>query len=281
MKLLAKITLSVLFLSGIPLHARDAEKISVLIVTGQNNHDWFRSTPKIEAMLNTTGRFDVTTTTTPSQQAPEDAWNDWEPKFKDYSVVLSDYNGKMWPEKVKADFLSYVSGGGRVLLVHAANNAFTGWNEYEEMCGLMWRNSDYSNRLYLDKDLKLVRLPKKKASAPATAKAIRIRSRPAMRRIRSSRACQKSGCTRTTNSTTASAARGGTCTSWHPLFRPRKAVAPVKTNSWCGGCRMGKGNASSCFPATSAKGRNTLPHSIASASRHCSSGERNGSQPTR
>lgn len=160
MKPFAKIILSILFLSGIPLHAQATEKISVLIVTGQNNHDWFRSTPKIEAMLNATNRFDVSITTTPSQQAPEDAWNDWKPEFKDYEVVLSDYNGKMWPEKVKADFLSYVSGGGRVLLVHAANNAFTGWKEYEEMCGLMWRNSDYSDRLYLDKDLKLVRLPK-------------------------------------------------------------------------------------------------------------------------
>lgn len=138
----------------------DGKKIGVLIVTGQNNHDWFRSTPMIKSLLEETGRFDVTVSTTPSEEAPADAWGDWRPKFKDYDVVLSDYNGPMWPDKVKAGFVDYVRDGGHVVLVHAANNAFTGWKEFEDMCGLMWRGSDYGDRLYYDDAFKLVRVPK-------------------------------------------------------------------------------------------------------------------------
>lgn len=136
------------------------KKVTVLIVTGQNNHDWVRSTPIIKNLLDETGRFEVSVSTTPTQDAPADAWNDWSPKFAKYDVVLSDYNGKMWPEPVKEEFVRYVNDGGHVVLVHAANNAFTGWKEFERMAGLLWRDAKYGDRIYLDENLKQVRQPK-------------------------------------------------------------------------------------------------------------------------
>ena len=33
-------------------------------------------------------------------------------------------------------FLDYVKNGGGVVIYHAANNAFPGWKEYNEMIGL-------------------------------------------------------------------------------------------------------------------------------------------------
>ena len=140
--------------------AHAVEKVKVLIVTGQNNHNWVRSTPVIRGLLEETGRFDVTVTTTPTKEAPKDAWQDWRPAFGKFDVVVSDYNGKEWPEPIKAEFVGYVSGGGRVALVHAANNAFTGWKEYEEMTGLLWRANSYGERLYFDAGMKLIRVPK-------------------------------------------------------------------------------------------------------------------------
>ena len=137
-----------------------AEKIKALIVTGQNNHNWVRSTPVIKGLLEETGRFDVSVTTTPSIGAPKDAWQDWRPRFGKFDVVLSDYNGKEWPEAIKAKFVSYVQEGGRVVEIHAANNSFTGWLEYEAMTGLLWRASSYGDRIYLDKNLKQVRVRK-------------------------------------------------------------------------------------------------------------------------
>lgn len=159
-KTILSASLLTVFCCGSALAAPGDNKISVLIVTGQNNHNWVASTPIIKGLLEETGRFTVSVSTTPSKEAPKDAWNDWSPTFKNYQVVLSDYNGEMWPDAVKTNFVNYVKDGGDVVLVHAANNSFTGWLEFEEMTGLLWRNKDYGDRLYLDEQEKLVRQPK-------------------------------------------------------------------------------------------------------------------------
>jgi len=48
-------------------------------------------------------------------------------------------------------------GGGGVLVIHAANNSFTGWKEFEEMVGLLWRGRDFGSSLYVDDEGKVVR----------------------------------------------------------------------------------------------------------------------------
>jgi hypothetical protein len=40
--------------------------LSVLIVDGQNNHAWKETTPVLVQILNETGKFDVTVSTSPS-----------------------------------------------------------------------------------------------------------------------------------------------------------------------------------------------------------------------
>lgn len=138
---------------------RAAEASRVLVITGQNNHDWQRTTPMIVAILEAAGdRFDVDTTTTPAGGADDAGWADWRPRFSDYDVVVSDYNGQMWPAAVREAFEQYVDGGGKALVLHAANNAFTGWTEYEQMTGLLWRNADYGDRLYVNAEGELVRV---------------------------------------------------------------------------------------------------------------------------
>ncbi len=133
------------------------ESIKVMIIGGQNNHDWKKSTPFMEKLLNEAGHFEVTVYNTPERGAPAEAWDAWQPKFADYDCVVLDYNGQMWPEPVQKDYLDYVHGGGGVLVIHAANNSFTGWKEYEKMVGLLWRGKDYGYSLYVDDDGKVVR----------------------------------------------------------------------------------------------------------------------------
>lgn len=140
--------------------ATAAGRINVLIVTGQNNHDWFRSTPRIKELLDQSGRFAVTISTSPSEQAPKDAWNAWNPEFAKNDVIISDYNGPMWPDAIKARFVEYVRNGGGVVIVHGANNAFNGWKEYEAMCGLLWRDNNFGTALHLDDSLNEITLPK-------------------------------------------------------------------------------------------------------------------------
>jgi len=137
--------------------AQAAEPIKVLIIGGQNNHDWKRSTPFMKELLDKGGHFQATVQNAPTREAAPADWDAWQPKFSDFDCVVLDYNGQMWPERVKKDFVDYIQGGGGALVIHAANNSFTGWKEYEQMVGLLWRGKNFGYSLYVDDDGKVVR----------------------------------------------------------------------------------------------------------------------------
>src|SRR4051812_34357277 len=110
--------------------ASAAEKLKVLIVDGQNNHQWAITTPVLTNALESSGAFSVTVSTTPAKDAPKEAWDGWRPKFADFAAVVSNYNGADWPGSVQKDFEAYVRGGGGFVCVHAADNSFPGWQAY-------------------------------------------------------------------------------------------------------------------------------------------------------
>jgi len=70
------------------------------------------------------------------QSAAAAAWQAWQPGFASYDLVVSNYNGELWPEPVRQAFETYVKGGGGFVSVHAANNAFPEWPAYNEMIGV-------------------------------------------------------------------------------------------------------------------------------------------------
>lgn len=113
-----------------------ADKIKVLIVDGQNNHNWKQTTPVLVNALESAGCFAVTVSTSPDNKAASEAWNGWRPKFSDYAVVVSNYNGRDWPAAVQQDFEAYVKSGGGFISVHAADNSFPKWQAYNEMIGV-------------------------------------------------------------------------------------------------------------------------------------------------
>ena len=146
-------------LGGYALTANAAEPIRVLIVDGQNNHDFERTTPYLKKILEKTGRFTVSVVTTPAKDKKEQ-WNGFRPQFSDYQVVLSNYNGQTWPEHARVAFEEFVKNGGGVVNVHAANNPHADWPEFNKMIGLGWRGADFGERLSFDNDAKLVRSEK-------------------------------------------------------------------------------------------------------------------------
>jgi type 1 glutamine amidotransferase len=136
----------------------EAARVRVLILDGQNNHDWRKTTPVLKQALERSGRFTVTVSTSPAKGSAAD-WDAWNPKFEEHQVVLSNYNGQDWPEGVRKAFEGYVSGGGGFVCVHAANNSFPEWLEYNRMIGLGgWggRNQRHGPYLYM-KEGKVVR----------------------------------------------------------------------------------------------------------------------------
>ncbi len=135
----------------------DAQKIKALIVDGQNNHQWQATTPVLRRALEDAGLFEVDVATSPPRG--EDV-SGFRPEFSKYDVVVSNYNGAPWSAETQHDFVEFVKGGGGFVVVHAANNAFTGWKEYNEMIGLGWRGAGFGDRLTFDDDGELVRTPK-------------------------------------------------------------------------------------------------------------------------
>lgn len=127
---------SLLLLSLMAPHAlaeSEQEKLKVLIVDGRNNHDWRTTTPILQHLLRTSGRFRVDVATSPPEG--EDLGK-FRPPFSDYDVVVSNYNSQTWDRELKKSFAKYLSEGGGFVCIHAANNAFTKWPEYNQAIGL-------------------------------------------------------------------------------------------------------------------------------------------------
>lgn len=154
--------LSLWRVGNLPATAQDAQsKLSVLLIDGQNNHQWQVTTPILRTALESSGRFEVTVSTTPPKGASEADWSAWDPDFTAYDVVMSNYNGEMWPPKARHGFVNYVKEGGAFVVIHAANNSFPLWAEYNEMIGLGgWGGRNEKSGPYVFvKDGKVVRDP--------------------------------------------------------------------------------------------------------------------------
>lgn len=151
----------VLFIASLLLATpAPARKLPVLIVDGQSNHDWETTTAALKATLLDAGRFAVEVATSPPAKSPPETWTTWRPAFAGHAAVVLNYNGERWPREVEESLVAYVRGGGGLVVVHASNNPFSGWAEYDEMIGLGWRGKEYGDRITLDDKGQIVRTPK-------------------------------------------------------------------------------------------------------------------------
>jgi type 1 glutamine amidotransferase len=134
--------------------------IPVMILDGESGgpyHDWARITPLLKSMLDETRLFAVTVVTAPPAGGD---FATFRPDFAKYRVVVLNYDApdERWPAALKASFEQYVSNGGGVVAVHAANNAFPGWAAYNEMLGVGgWRGrSERAGPYWFHRDGRLV-----------------------------------------------------------------------------------------------------------------------------
>lgn len=132
----------VIFLLLLASGCTDAEiesnsgRIKVLIVDGQNNHNWQETTPVWKRILEDSGLFTVDVITSPSSGQDMSGFY---PPFAKYQVVLMNYNndkGDRWNDKTQNALINYMRSGGGLVSVHAGDNAFPLWEEYNKMNGL-------------------------------------------------------------------------------------------------------------------------------------------------
>ena len=110
-----------------------SKPIKALVVSGQNNHNWQVSHKVLKQILDNSGLFvtDIALT------APAGGdMTTFKPDFSQYDVVVLDYNGDRWPAETDSAFVKYVRKGGGVVIYHAADNAFAGWEEFNRIIAL-------------------------------------------------------------------------------------------------------------------------------------------------
>ena len=141
-----------------PLLSEEApvKRLEVLLIDGQNNHDWQRTTEQLVDALQAARIFEVTVSTSPTKEN----WDRWKIDFSHYDVVLNNYNGQPWPKAISDGLLNFLQRGGGLVNVHAANNAFPNWPEFNQITGLLWRDPLGGQRLYYDDGGKLIRVPR-------------------------------------------------------------------------------------------------------------------------
>lgn len=166
-----------------PLGPKRKVPLKALIVDGQNNHAvWPKSTLMMKQYLEETGLFQVDVyrtrftwgaerekeflplagvgVTTDLENPQHDP--DFAPVFNDYDVVISNFGWKaaIWPEDTQKAFENYMASGGGFVSVHAANNSFPDWLEYNKMIGLGgWgdRTENHGPYVYYNNAGKLIR----------------------------------------------------------------------------------------------------------------------------
>jgi uncharacterized protein len=137
-----------------------AAPIPVMILDGESAgtyHEWQLVTPVLKKMLDETGLFSVTVVTAPPAAGD---FSGFHPDFSKVRAIVMNYDApaERWPATLKASFEQYISAGGGLVTVHAADNAFEGWQAFNEMIGLGgWRGrTEAAGPFWYYKDGKLV-----------------------------------------------------------------------------------------------------------------------------
>ncbi len=140
--------------------SQNLPKIRTLIVDGQNHYHpaWPKTTAMMKQYLVQSGRFEVDVqrsrfTQNGSEMLKEFALQDgkdyqevaesktdpdFKPDFSKYDLVVNNFGfgAADWPAETQSAFVAFMKSGGGLVSVHAADNCFPDWAEYNQMTGL-------------------------------------------------------------------------------------------------------------------------------------------------
>ncbi len=106
------------------------EKITILLLSGKNNHDWEKTTEVLLALYERFPVFGTHLTEQPDTLTYEYLMN--------YDAVVSNWNNwpddrPQWPEELKNGFIRYVEEGGGAVFFHAGASSFYDWEAYHRI----------------------------------------------------------------------------------------------------------------------------------------------------
>ncbi|MCE7038945.1 ThuA domain-containing protein [Dyadobacter sp. CY312] len=155
-----KVIFSIGILFLISICAVTAQKpMRIMILDGESNpyHRIDIGTQIMKKLLEEYKPFQVEVVSAPGKDGD---FSNFMPRFIDYQAIVLNYDvpTERWPDALKKSFEQYMSNGGGLVIVHAANNSFPGWVEFNKMVGVGgWRDRDEKSGPYwYYKDGKLV-----------------------------------------------------------------------------------------------------------------------------
>ena len=137
-----------------------AEAIRVLIADGpQKAHKFKDTTPVLKKILEKIATFKVDHSRSSKESCKDGSYM---PDFKQYDVVVMNegFGAPNWPAATQKSFEEYIANGGAMVLVHAANNCWPKWVEYNKMAGIGgWagRNEKSGPYLYINAEGEIIR----------------------------------------------------------------------------------------------------------------------------
>ena len=123
------------------MHCSHKEKtIQVLILSGNNNHDWKQTTQQLEKIFSQSDRFRYKVTFRPDTLTSG--------SLKSFDVVLSNWNS--WPENdirwtvaTEQALSDFIKSGGGFVTFHSSTSVFYKWPEFSEFTAAAWIDSTW------------------------------------------------------------------------------------------------------------------------------------------
>lgn len=126
------------------------KSMRIMILDGESNpyHRIDIGTQVMKKLLEEFKSFQVEVVSAPGKDGD---FSKFMPRFSDYQAIVLNYDvpTERCPEPLKKSFEQYMSNGGGLVVVHAANNSFPGWTEFNKMIGVGgWRDRDEKSGPY-------------------------------------------------------------------------------------------------------------------------------------
>ncbi len=144
----------------VPNSLFSSEKIKVLIADGpQKAHKYLDTTPVLMQILDKIPRFEVDHSRSSKESCKDGSYM---PDFSKYDVVVMNegFGAADWPKATQKAFEEFMASGGGMVSIHAANNCWPNWKEYNKMTGIGgWggRNEKSGPYLYINSEGKVFR----------------------------------------------------------------------------------------------------------------------------
>ena len=142
----AFMTIAILIAAGLNAPAAEPGKpVRVLIITGDEYHDWKTTTGLMRDFLSAGGKIQVDVTTSPSKDLTDEKLAKYDTLLLNYKDTAKGTPESKWTDANKAAFLKAVKGGKGLVVTHYASASFTkpNWDEFEKAIAGGWRTQGF------------------------------------------------------------------------------------------------------------------------------------------